>query len=366
MDVRAAVAHGPNQLLRIETLQLRAPKAREVLVELKATGLCHSDLTAIGGNQEVHPPPFPFVPGHEGAGIVREVGPGVTNLKPGDHVILAGLTQCGECKSCVNNLSNLCEKFFWNLASTETVFTLNGQPVGSYMKLAAFASHSVIPEWNLTRVREDAPMDVICYVGCGVATGAGSALFAARVRPGSSVAIFGLGGIGLNIVQGAKLAGAAAIIGIDTNPLREAQARPFGMTHFINPKTLKGSVPAKVNEITEGGADYTFEAVGMPALVRQALECTANGWGVCIIVGAVPQDQNLGLTTADLGIGRVLKTTFLGDTKLRPDFEKLVDWHMEGRLPFDALITSRIPLEEINDGFDMMRRGEGIRAVVVF
>jgi S-(hydroxymethyl)glutathione dehydrogenase/alcohol dehydrogenase len=367
MDVRAAVAHKAGSPLTIETVRLEGPKAGEVLVEIKATGLCHTDeFTRSGADPEGL---FPAILGHEGAGIVVDVGPGVTSLRKGDHVIPLYTPECRQCKSCLSRKTNLCTAIRGTqgrglMPDGTSRFSLSGKPVHHYMGCSTFANFTVLPEIALAKIRADAPFDKVCYIGCGVTTGIGAVINTARVEPGANVAVFGLGGIGLNVVQGARMAGANMIVGIDLNPARESLARNFGMTHFINPRGK--DVVAEVVELTGGGADYSFECIGNVDVMRQALECCHRGWGVSVIIGVAGAGQEIRTRPFQLVTGRVWKGTAFGGARGRTDVPKIVDWYMEGRINIDDLITHVLPLERINEGFDLMHNGESIRSVVVY
>ena len=368
MKTRAAVAWQAGKPLTIEEVDLEGPKAGEVLVEVKATGICHTDhYTLSGADPEGL---FPAILGHEGAGIVMEVGAGVTSVAPGDHVIPLYTPECRQCKFCLSRKTNLCQKIRATqgkglMPDGTSRFSLKGKPLLHYMGTSTFANHIVVPEIALARVRKDAPFETICYIGCGVTTGVGAVLFTAKVEAGANVAVFGLGGIGLNVIQGAKLVGADRIIGVDINPAREKMAREFGMTHFINPDQVPDVVDAIV-QLTDGGADYSFECVGNTKLMRQALECCHKGWGVSVIVGVAGAGQEIATRPFQLVTGRVWKGTAFGGARGRTDVPKIVDWYMDGKLRIDPLITHRLPLERINEGFELMERGESIRSVVVY
>ncbi|MCI1437352.1 MAG: S-(hydroxymethyl)glutathione dehydrogenase/class III alcohol dehydrogenase [Acetobacter indonesiensis] len=371
MNVKAAVAFEAGKPLEIETVQLEGPKAGEVLVEIKATGLCHTDKYTLSGADPEGL--FPAILGHEGAGIVRDVGTGVTHLKPGDHVIPLYTPECRECKSCLSRKTNLCTSIRATqgkglMPDGTSRFSFKGQPIHHYMGCSTFANYTVLPEIALAKIRPDAPFDKVCYIGCGVTTGIGAVLFTAKVEPGSTVAVFGLGGIGLNVIQGAKMVGADRIIGIDINPDREAIARKFGMTDFVNPKDLgpNGDIVGHLIELTEGGADYTFECVGNPTLMRQALESAHRGWGVSTIIGVASAGQEISTRPFQLVTGRRWIGSAFGGARGRTDVPKIVDWYMEHKINIDDLITHKLPLEQINEGFDMMARGESIRTVVEY
>jgi S-(hydroxymethyl)glutathione dehydrogenase/alcohol dehydrogenase len=371
MKTRAAVAWKVNEPLRIEEVNLEGPKQGEVLVEIKATGVCHTDeFTRSGADPEGL---FPVIFGHEGAGIVREVGPGVTSLAVGDHVIPLYTAECRQCKTCLSQKSNLCTSVRATqgkglMPDGTSRFSIKGQPIHHYMGCSTFANHTVLPEVSLAKVRKDAPFSSICYIGCGVTTGIGAVLFTAKVEAGANVVVFGLGGIGLNVVQGAKMVGADKIIGVDINPAREALGREFGMTHFVNPKTLPAGtdlVPHLV-ELTGGGADYSFECVGSTQLMRQALECCHRGWGVSVIIGVAGAGQEISTRPFQLVTGRVWKGSAFGGARGRTDVPKIVDWYMDKKIEIDRLITHKLPLEKINDAFDLMHEGASIRTVIEF
>ena len=369
MKTRAAVAYAAGQPLVIEEVDLEGPKAGEVLVEIKATGVCHTDeFTRSGADPEGL---FPVIFGHEGAGVVVDVGPGVTSLKKGDHVIPLYTPECRQCKSCNSHKTNLCT----SIRSTQgqgvmpdgtSRFSIGGQKIHHYMGCSTFANHTVLPEIALAKIREDAPFDKVCYIGCGVTTGIGAVINTAKVEPGANVVVFGLGGIGLNVIQGARMAGANMIVGVDINPAREALARQFGMTHFVNPKEIKGDVVPHIVELTKGGADYSFECVGNVDLMRQALECTHRGWGESIIIGVAGAGQEIKTRPFQLVTGRVWKGTAFGGARGRTQVPQIVDWYMEGKISIDPLITHKLPLERINESFDLMHSGESIRTVIEF
>ena len=369
MDVRAAVAFEAGKPLSIETVQLEGPRAGEVLVELKATGICHTDeFTLSGADPEGL---FPAILGHEGAGIVVEVGDGVKSVKAGDHVIPLYTPECRECDFCLNPKTNLCQK----IRSTQgqglmpdgtSRFSLNGKKLLHYMGTSTFANYTVLPEIAVAKVREDAPFDKICYIGCGVTTGIGAVIFTAKVEPGANVVVFGLGGIGLNVIQGARIVGADMIVGVDVNPDKRAMAEMFGMTHFVNPNEIEGDLVAHLVALTGGGADYAFECVGNVKLMRQALECCHKGWGECIIIGVAGAGQEISTRPFQLVTGRVWRGSAFGGARGRTDVPKIVDWYMEGKINIDDLITHTMPLERINEAFDLMHQGKSIRSVVVF
>jgi S-(hydroxymethyl)glutathione dehydrogenase / alcohol dehydrogenase len=369
MDVRAAVAHKAGAPLTIETVQLQGPKAGEVLVEIKATGICHTDeFTRSGADPEGL---FPAILGHEGAGIVVDVGPGVSSLKKGDHVIPLYTPECRQCKSCLSGKTNLCTAIRATqgkglMPDGSSRFSLGGKQVYHYMGCSTFANYTVLPEIALAKIREDAPFDKVCYIGCGVTTGIGAVINTAKVEPGANVVVFGLGGIGLNVVQGARMVGANKIIGVDLNPARKALGEKFGMTHFVNPKEVQGDLVAHLVELTGGGADYSFECIGNVDVMRQALECCHRGWGVSVIIGVAGAGQEIKTRPFQLVTGRVWKGTAFGGAKGRRDVPKIVDWYMEGKINIDDLITHKLKLADINEGFDLMHAGRSIRAVVVY
>ena len=369
MDVRAAVAFEAGQPLSIETVQLEGPKAGEVLVEIMATGICHTDeFTRSGDDPEGL---FPAILGHEGAGIVREIGPDVSSLKVGDHVIPLYTPECRECDYCLSRKTNLCQKIRTTqgrgvMPDGTSRFSFKGKPVLHYMGCSTFANFTVMPEIALAKVREDAPFDKICYIGCGVTTGVGAALFTAKVQPGDRVVVFGLGGIGLNVVQGARIAGADQIVGVDINPDRCELATKFGMTDFVNPKEVEGDIVPYLVDLTKGGADHSFECVGNPTLMRQALECAHKGWGKSTIIGVAGAGKEISTRPFQLVTGRVWQGSAFGGARGRTDVPKIVDWYMDGKINIDDLITHILPLERINDGFDLMHAGKSIRSVVVY
>jgi S-(hydroxymethyl)glutathione dehydrogenase/alcohol dehydrogenase len=367
MDVRAAVAHKAGAPLTVETVRLEGPKAGEVLVEVKATGICHTDeFTRSGADPEGL---FPAILGHEGAGVVVDVGPGVTSLRKGDHVIPLYTPECRQCKSCLSRKTNLCTAIRGTqgkglMPDGSSRFSLGGKPVFHYMGCSTFANFTVLPEIALAKIRPDAPFDKVCYIGCGVTTGIGAVINTAKVEPGANVVVFGLGGIGLNVVQGARMAGANMIVGVDLNADRAVLGKKFGMTHFLNPKGK--DIVAEIVELTGGGADYSFECIGNVDVMRQALECCHRGWGVSVIIGVAGAGQEIKTRPFQLVTGRVWKGTAFGGARGRTDVPKIVDWYMEGKIDIDSLITHTLPLERINEGFDLMHRGESIRSVVVY
>src|SRR5213082_1194613 len=369
MDVRAAVAFQAGKPLEVTTVDLDGPKSGEVMVELKATGVCHTDeFTRSGGDPEGL---FPAILGHEGAGIVVDVGPGVTSVKKGDHVIPLYTPECRQCKSCLSRKTNLCTAIRATqgkgvMPDGTSRFSLNGKPVHHYMGCSTFANFTVLPEIAVAKIREDAPFDKVCYIGCGVTTGIGAVINTAKVEAGANVVVFGLGGIGLNVVQGAKMVGANMIVGVDLNPQREALARKFGVTHFVNPKDIKGDLVGHLVELTGGGADYSFECVGSVELMRQALECCHRGWGVSTIIGVAGAGQEIKTRPFQLVTGRVWKGTAFGGARGRRDVPKIVDWYMEKKINIDDLITHKLKLADINQGFDLMHAGTSIRSVITY
>jgi len=368
MKTKAAVAWKAGEPLSIETVDVDPPRAGEVLVEVKATGICHTDYYTLSGADPEGI--FPSILGHEGAGVVLEVGAGVDTLKRDDHVIPLYTPECRQCKFCLSRKTNLCQA----IRSTQgrglmpdgtSRFSIGGKPIMHYMGTSTFANHIVVPEIALAKIRDDAPFDKVCYIGCGVTTGVGAVIITAKVEAGANVVVFGLGGIGLNVIQGAKMVGADRIIGIDTNPAREALGRKFGMTHFIDPKKV-GNVVDAIVQLTDGGADYSFECIGNVTTMRQALECCHKGWGQSIIIGVAGAGQEISTRPFQLVTGRVWKGTAFGGARGRTDVPRIVDWYMEGKLNIDDLITHHLSLERINEGFDLMKRGESIRSVVEF
>ena len=368
MKTRAAVAWKAGAPLTIETVDLQGPRAGEVLVEIKATGICHTDQYTLSGADPEGL--FPAILGHEGAGIVLEVGAGVTSLKAGDHVIPLYTPECRQCKFCLSRKTNLCQQIRATqgqglMPDGTSRFSLNGQAILHYMGTSTFANHIVVPEIALAQIRKDAPFDKVCYVGCGVTTGVGAVIYSAKVEAGANVAVFGLGGIGLNVIQGAKMVGADKIIGVDINPTRQAMARRFGMTHFINPKTVPNVVDA-IQQLTDGGVDYSFECIGNTTTMRQALECCHKGWGRSLIIGVAAAGQEIATRPFQLVTGRKWEGSAFGGARGRSDVPRIVDWYMEGKIQIDPLITHTLKLEDINEGFDLMARGESIRSVVLF
>jgi S-(hydroxymethyl)glutathione dehydrogenase / alcohol dehydrogenase len=369
MDVRAAVAHKAGEPLVVETVRLEGPRAGEVLVEIKATGICHTDeFTRSGADPEGL---FPAILGHEGAGVVVDVGPGVATLGKGDHVIPLYIPECRACKACLSRKTNLCTSIRATqgrgvMPDGTSRFSLGGEPLHHYMGCSTFANYTVLPEIALAKIREDAPFDKVCYIGCGVTTGLGAVINTAKVEPGANVVVFGLGGIGLNVVQGARMAGANMIVGVDLNPRREALARKFGLTQFVNPADVGGDLVPYLVDLTGGGADYSFECIGNVEVMRQALECCHRGWGVSVIIGVAGAGQEIRTRPFQLVTGRTWKGTAFGGARGRTDVPRIVDWYMDGRINIDDLITHTLKLEDINRGFDLMHAGESIRSVVVY
>lgn len=368
MKTRAAVAWQAGQPLTIEEVDLAGPRTGEVLVEIKATGICHTDYYTLSGADPEGL--FPAILGHEGAGIVVEVGADVKSLRPGDHVIPLYTPECRECKFCLSRKTNLCQAIRATqgrglMPDGTSRFSLDGKAIMHYMGTSTFSNYIVVPEIALAKIREDAPFDKACYIGCGVTTGIGAVLFTAKVEVGANVAVFGLGGIGLNVIQGARMAGADKIIGIDLNPEREALGRQFGMTHFIDPSQMENVVDAVI-QLTDGGADYSFECIGNTTVMRQALECTHKGWGRSIIIGVAKAGAEISTRPFQLVTGRKWEGSAFGGARGRSDVPRIVDWYMDGKISIDPLITHILKLEEINEGFKLMEAGESIRSVVVF
>ena len=369
MDIKAAVAFEAGEPLKVETVQLEGPRAGEVLVEMKSTGVCHTDeYTRSGSDPEGL---FPSVLGHEGAGVVVEVGSGVRSVSVGDHIIPLYTPECRQCKSCLSRKTNLCTA----IRSTQgqglmpdgtSRLSLNGEPLYHYMGTSTFANHAVLPEIAVAKIREDAPFEKVCYIGCGVTTGIGAVINTANVEPGSNVVVFGLGGIGLNVLQGARMVGADKIVGVDINPDRKEMAEQFGMTHFVNPNEVEGDLVPYLVDLTDGGADYSFECIGNVNVMRQALECCHRGWGVSVIIGVAGAGQEISTRPFQLVTGRVWKGSAFGGARGRTDVPRIVDWYMQGKIDIDPLITHTLALEDINGAFDLMHKGESIRSVVTF
>jgi len=369
MKTRAALAVEAKKPLEITEVDLEGPRSGEVLVEVKATGLCHTDYFTLSGADPEGI--FPAILGHEGAGIVVDVGPGVTSLKKGDHVIPLYTPECRQCEYCLSRKTNLCQAIRTTqgqglMPDGSSRFSLGGKKIFHYMGTSTFANYTVVPEIALAKIRADAPFDKVCYIGCGVTTGIGAVINTAKVEPGANVVVFGLGGIGLNVIQGARLVGANMIIGVDLNPGRKAIAEKFGMTHFVNPKEVEGDLVPYLVNLTKGGADYSFECIGNTTVMRQALECCHKGWGVSVIVGVAGAGQEISTRPFQLVTGRVWKGTAFGGARGRTDVPKIVDWYMEKKINIDDLITHTMPLEEINKGFELMKAGTSIRGVVLY
>lgn len=369
METRAAVATKAGEPLSIETIQLDGPREGEVLVEIKATGVCHTDeFTLSGADPEGL---FPAVLGHEGAGVVVDVGSGVTSLRKGDHVIPLYTPECRQCEYCTSGKTNLCQAIRATqgqglMPDGSSRFSMGNDQIFHYMGTSTFSNYTVLPEIAAAKIRKDAPFDKVCYIGCGVTTGIGAVINTAKVAPGSNCVVFGLGGIGLNVVQGLRLAGADIIAGVDTNPSKRSLAEQFGMTHFVNPKEIDGDLVAHLVEVTKGGADYSFECIGNVEVMRQALECCHKGWGESVIIGVAGAGQEISTRPFQLVTGRVWRGTAFGGAKGRTDVPKIVDWYMEGKINIDDLITHTMPLNDINKAFDLMHKGESIRSVVTY
>lgn len=369
MDVTAAVAYEAGKPLTIETVQLDGPKAGEVLIEIKATGVCHTDAYTLSGKDPEGL--FPAILGHEGAGVVVEVGEGVTSVKPGDHVIPLYTPECRQCEYCLSRKTNLCQAIRATqgrgvMPNGTSRFSIGGKMLHHYMGTSTFANYTVLPEIAVAKIREDAPFDRVCYIGCGVTTGIGAVIYTAKVEPGSRVVVFGLGGIGLNVIQGARMVGASQIVGVDINPAKRALAEKFGMTDFVNPKEVEGDLVPYLVDLTKGGADYSFECIGNVNIMRQALECCHKGWGVSVIIGVAGAGEEIRTRPFQLVTGRVWKGSAFGGARGRTDVPQIVDWYMEGKINIDDLITHVMPVEQVNDAFDLMHKGESIRSVLTF
>ncbi|MGE0742000.1 MAG: alcohol dehydrogenase catalytic domain-containing protein [Hyphomonadaceae bacterium] len=363
MDVRAAVATGVGKPFEIRTVQLRAPGNGEVLVKMAATGLCHTDLSILEGG---YPSPFPVILGHEGSGVVVSCGPDVTGLAKGDHVVLSSVPECGHCRGCRRLDTNYCAELYPELMSGETPFSLDGAPLPRFASLGTFAEYCVVRATHVAKVRADADLRTLCVVGCAVATGVGSAMRTGRIAEGSTVIVIGAGGVGLNVIQGARLAGAARIICVDIKAEKEAAARAFGATEFVVAGADGDQLAAHLIELTGGGGDHVFECAGLIALQQLALTITHPGWGVCTMVGLPPLDQAFSTAPSALIAGKTIRGSTLGDIKVRTQLPDLVDWYVEGKLKLDELISHRMPLEQINEGYDLVRRGTALRAIVEF
>jgi S-(hydroxymethyl)glutathione dehydrogenase / alcohol dehydrogenase len=369
MQTRAAVARKAGERLSLEDVELDGPREGEVLVEIKATGICHTDeYTLSGADPEGL---FPAILGHEGAGVVVDVGRGVTSLKKGDHVIPLYTPECRQCEYCLSRKTNLCVAIRATqgrgvMPDGTSRFKCGGETVFHYMGTSTFANHTVLPEIALAKIRPDAPFDKVCYIGCGVTTGLGAVMNTAKVEAGARCVVFGLGGIGLNVIQGLRMVGAEMIVGVDLNPRRCEIAEKFGMTHFVNPDEVQGDLVPYLVDLTKGGADYSFECIGNVKVMRQALECAHRGWGQSIIIGVAGAGQEIATRPFQLVTGRVWKGTAFGGARGRTDVPRIVDWYMDGRINIDDLITHTLKFEQINEGFELMRRGESIRTVVVY
>ncbi len=369
MKVKAAVAFAAEKPLSLETVDLAPPEAGEVLVEIKATGVCHTDAYTLSGSDPEGL--FPTILGHEGAGIVVEVGEGVKSVKPGDHVIPLYIPECRECPYCLSFKTNLCQAIRGTqgkgvMPNGTSRFCLDGNPLYHYMGTSTFANYTVLPEISVAKIREDAPFDKVCLIGCGVTTGLGAVVNTAKVEAGANVVVFGLGGIGLSVIQGAKMVGASKIFGVDINPSKRALAEKYGMTHFVNPKEIDGDLVSYLIDLTGGGADYSFECIGNVQIMRQALECCHKGWGVCTIIGVAGAGEEISTRPFQLVTGRVWKGTAFGGARGRTDVPKIVDWYMEGKIDIDSLVTHTMDIAHINDAFDLMHQGKSIRSVVTF
>jgi S-(hydroxymethyl)glutathione dehydrogenase/alcohol dehydrogenase len=369
MDTQAAVAFTPGKPLSLETVKLEPPQAGEVLVEIKATGVCHTDAYTLSGTDPEGL--FPTILGHEGAGIVVEIGSGVTSVKPGDHVIPLYTPECRNCEYCLSQKTNLCQAIRATqgrgvMPNGTSRFSLNGTMIHHYMGTSTFANYTVLPEIAVAKIREDAPFEKVCLIGCGVTTGLGAVVNTAKVEPGANVVVFGLGGVGLNVVQAARMVGANMIVGVDLNPAKRALAEKLGMTHFVNPSDIDGDLVPYLVELTKGGADYSFECIGNVNVMRQALECCHKGWGVSVVVGVAGAGQEISTRPFQLVTGRVWKGSAFGGARGRTDVPKIVDWYMDGKINIDDLVTKVMPIAQVNEAFDLMHRGEVIRAVLTF
>ncbi len=369
MQTRAAVAVAAGKPLEITTVDIAPPREGECLVEIKATGICHTDeFTLSGADPEGI---FPAILGHEGAGVVVECGPGVKSLKAGDHVIPLYTPECRECEYCTSGKTNLCQKIRVTqgqglMPDGTSRFSAGGEKIFHYMGTSTFSNYTVVPEIALAKIREDAPFDTVCYIGCGVTTGIGAVINTAKVEPGANAVVFGLGGIGLNVIQGLKLVGANMIVGVDTNNSKKEWGERFGMTHFVNPKEIGGDLVPYLVNLTKGGADYSFECIGNVNVMRQALECAHKGWGESVIIGVAGSGQEISTRPFQLVTGRVWRGTAFGGAKGRTQVPKIVDWYMDGKIQIDPMITHKMPLSDINKAFDLMHAGESIRSVVLF
>ncbi|MBE9095067.1 S-(hydroxymethyl)glutathione dehydrogenase/class III alcohol dehydrogenase [Tychonema sp. LEGE 07203] len=369
MKVKAAVARSAGQPLTVETVDLEGPRAGEVLVEIKATGVCHTDAYTLSGADPEGL--FPAILGHEGAGIVADVGPGVTSVKKGDRVIPLYTPECRNCEYCLSHKTNLCQAIRLTqgrgvMPDGTSRFSIDGEKIHHYMGTSTFANYTVLPEIAVAKIRDDAPFDKVCLIGCGVTTGIGAVINTAKVEPGSNVVVFGLGGVGLNVIQAARMVGANMIVGVDLNPDKREMAEKFGMTHFVNPREVEGDLVPYLVDLTKGGADYSFECIGNINVMRQALECCHKGWGVSVIIGVAGAGQEISTRPFQLVTGRVWKGSAFGGAKGRTDVPKIVDWYMDGKIDIDSLITQVMPIDKINKAFDLMKKGEVIRTVLTF
>jgi S-(hydroxymethyl)glutathione dehydrogenase/alcohol dehydrogenase len=369
METRAAIAVKAGAPLEVATVNLEGPKSGEVLVEIKATGICHTDAFTLSGDDPEGM--FPAILGHEGAGVVVDTGPDVSSLKPGDHVIPLYTPECRQCEYCTSGKTNLCQAIRETqgagvMPDGTSRFSSGGDKIFHYMGTSTFSNFTVLPEIALAKIREDAPFDKVCYIGCGVTTGIGAVINTAKVEAGANVVVFGLGGIGLNVIQGAKMVGANMIVGVDLNNDRQALGERFGMTHFVNPKEVDGDLAAYLVDLTKGGADYSFECIGNVSTMRQALECCHKGWGESVIIGVAPAGAEIATRPFQLVTGRVWRGTAFGGAKGRTQVPQIVDWYMDGKIEIDPLITHKMPLDKINDAFDLMHEGKSIRSVVEF
>ncbi|WP_437338045.1 MULTISPECIES: S-(hydroxymethyl)glutathione dehydrogenase/class III alcohol dehydrogenase [unclassified Sorangium] len=369
MKARAAVAHKAGEKLTVEDVQVEGPREGEVLIEIKATGVCHTDAYTLSGKDPEGL--FPAILGHEGAGVVVDVGPSVKSVKKGDHVIPLYTPECRQCSYCTSGKTNLCQAIRATqgrglMPDGTSRFSIGNERIHHYMGTSTFSSFTVLPEIAVAKIREDAPFDKVCYIGCGVTTGIGAVINTAQVRPGDNVVVFGLGGIGLNVIQGARMAGADLIVGVDINPKRRELAEKFGMTHFVNPNEVQGDLVPYLVDLTRGGADFSFECIGNVKVMRQALECCHKGWGTSIIIGVAGAGEEISTRPFQLVTGRVWKGTAFGGARGRTDVPKIVDWYMEGKIKIDELITHTMPLDDINRSLDLMHSGESIRSVVLF
>jgi S-(hydroxymethyl)glutathione dehydrogenase / alcohol dehydrogenase len=369
VEVKAAIAYDAGKPLSIETVQLESPRKLEVLIQIKASGVCHTDAYTLSGKDPEGL--FPAILGHEGAGVVVEIGKGVTSLKPGDHVIPLYTPECRQCEYCLSLKTNLCQAIRTTqgrgvMPDGTSRFSIDGRMIHHYMGTSTFANYTVLPEIAVAKIRPDAPFEKVCYIGCGVTTGIGAVINTAKVEPGANVVVFGLGGIGLNVIQAARMVGANMIVGVDINPKKRTLAEKFGMTHFVNPEEVEGDLVPYLVDLTKGGADYSFECIGNVNIMRQALECCHKGWGVSVILGVAAAGEVIKTRPFQLVTGRVWKGSAFGGARGRTDVPKIVDWYMDGKINIDDLITHVMPIEKINDAFDLMHKGESIRSVVTF